>query len=151
MGLEDDDNHVVVLQHSSEEFEYWSRSSSGWSKVDREGLSEVTAGWSGELSDPHHMLESILYHADWSNAEVSDAPDGNISIRIELDTIRGPTSLPVEDVEIVVTIHRATYRISGYSMVWELNGDGCDTYSIEATSGPIRTVLCFSGRSAARI
>ncbi len=133
--IEDDDNLIYVLQPVADEVEYWGQLPTGWSEVSLDNLSDALSGWRGDLSDPHHMLESILYHADWADAQVSIDADGRTTLRLELDTVRGSTTTPVETVDVVVTIDQETYGILDYSMRWKLGGDGCDAYSIEATDG----------------
>ena len=133
--IEDDGNLVYVLQPVPDESEYWRQRPSGWSEVSLGNLSDALSGWRGDLSDPHHMLESILYHADWADAHVSVDADGTATLSIQLDTVRGPTTALVEGVDIVVTVDEETYEISDYSMEWKLGGSGCDAYRIEATGG----------------
>ena len=128
-------NQVYVFQPNSGQFEYWLQAESGWIEVGPERLSNALSGWRGELSDPHHMLESILYYADWTDAEVSVDPDGRTTLRLELDRVRGATGSPVESVEIVLIIDDETYEILEYSMDWNLDDVTCDTYQIEATDG----------------
>lgn len=131
---EDEDNLVYTLQPLANTLEYWLQSRSGWSEVNRNKLSTVLPGWRADLSDPHHMLQSILYHADWADANISVGPTGTIRLRFELDTISGPASPPIDGVDVVVTIDRETYKISGYSMEWDLRGGGCKAYRVEASN-----------------
>ena len=46
-------------------------SQSGWNMISDGTYSNLTFGWRGDLSDPHHMLETILEYADWSDVQVS--------------------------------------------------------------------------------
>ena len=140
--IEDGDNLIYALHALSDEFEYWRELRSGWSEVNLGDLPDALFGWRGDLSDPHHMLESILYHADWTDADVSVDPDGKARARFQLDTIRGPTTEPVESVDVFVTIDDETYRISDYSMEWKLGG-GCEAYHIEAKGGRYGTFFAF--------
>ena len=129
------DNRFYALQPYRDVFEYWGRSPLGWVIVSHETFSDAVSGWSGELSDPHHMLESILYHADWRDVEVSFDSDGQATLRFVLDRVREATSPPADNVEIILTIDRDTHAIVEYSMDWKLGEAGCDTYQIEAIDG----------------
>ena len=129
------ENHVYVLQPHSDQFEYWRQSQSGWAAVGPDRLSDVLSGWRGDLSDPHHMLESILYYADWTDAEVSVDSNGRTMLRFELDRVRGATRSPTASVEIVLIIDDETYTLLEYKMDWNLGDVRCDTYLIEARDG----------------
>ncbi|MCE2404524.1 MAG: hypothetical protein J4F43_05125 [Dehalococcoidia bacterium] len=141
--IEDDDNLIYVLQPLPDESEYWRQLPTGWSGVSLDNLSDALSGWRGDLSDPHHMLESILYHADWTDAGVSVDADGRARLQFQLDRVRGPATAPVESVSVVVTIDEETYTISDYGMEWRLRGDGCEAYRIEATGGRYGTYFAL--------
>ena len=133
--IDDGDNHFYVLQQHSGEFEHWRQAQSGWAEVGRSIFSDAVPGWRGKLADPHHMLESILYFADWTDAEVSIDSTGRAMVRVELDRVRGNTRSPIDSVEIVLAIDDETYEILEYSMDWSLSGETCDTYQVEARDG----------------
>ena len=137
--IEDEDNLVYTLQPLFNKFEYWLQSPSEWAEVNPNRLSNALPGWRGDLSDPHHMLQSILYHADWAEADISVGPEGTVRLRFELDTVSGPASASIDSVDVVVTIDRGNYRISDYSMAWELRGGECKAYRIEASNGQYGT------------
>ena len=127
--------HVYSLQHSLNEFEYWRQSGSEWTQVDLNAFSDALSGWRGELSDPHHMLESILYYADWTDAEASIDSDGRAMLRVELDRVRWNARSPIEGVEILLIVDDETRAILEYSMDWKLGDARCSAYRVEAIDG----------------
>ena len=127
-------NQVYALQPYSDTFEYWHQSQSRWETVSRDRLSRLAAGWRNDLSDPHHMLESILYYADWSDAVVSTNVSGKTVLQLELDMTRTLHHTPAESVGIEVIVDEED-AILGYTMAWKLDDARCDTYRIEATDG----------------
>ena len=137
------ENHAYVLQPHSGQFEYWLQGQSGWLEVGPNGLSDALSGWRGDLSDPHHMLESILYYADWTDAQVSVDSDGRTVLRFELDTVRGAIGSPAVSVEIVLIIDDETYEVVEYNMDWNLGDVACNKYRIEATDGQYGVEFAF--------
>ena len=133
--IDDAENHIYVFQLDSGQFEYWLQGPSGWSKVGPEALSAALSGWRGDLSDPHQMLESILYYADWTDAQVSVESDGRTMLRLDLDNVRGAVGSSVKTVEIVLIVDDETQSILQYSMEWNLADVSCDTYVVEGTNG----------------
>ena len=133
--IDDGENHVYSLQPYPDVFEHWRQSSSGWATVSPDTFSDAVSGWRGDLSDPHHMLESILYYADWADAQASMDSNGRATLRFELDRVRGATQSPTESVEIVLIIDDATYVLVEYSMDWKLGDARCGTYRVEARDG----------------
>ena len=141
--IDDGENHYYVLQTHSGEFEYWRQSGPGWAAVSLARFSDAVDGWRGELSDPHHMLESILYYADWRDVGVSVDPDGRATLRFELDMTRGAGLSSAGGVEVVVVIDEETYALLEYSMEWGLSNERCDTYQIEARDGQLDIDFTF--------
>ena len=137
------ENHVYVLQPNSDQFEYWFQGQSGWLEVVPNGLSDALSGWRNDLSDPHHMLESILHYADWTDAQVSVDSDGRTMLRFELDTVRGAIGSPAVSVEIVLIIDDETYEVVEYNMDWNLGDVACNKYRIEATDGQYGVEFAF--------
>ena len=133
--IDNAENHIYALQPHSDQFEYWLQGPSGWSEVGSEALSGALSGWRGDLSDPHQMLESILYYADWTDAQVTVDSDGRTMLRFKLDTVRGAIDQPVESVQVVVIVDDETHSILEYTMDWDLDDVTCDKYRIEATDG----------------
>ena len=133
--LDDGEDQVYVLRPYQDQFEYWALLEPGWAEVGMDGFSEAFPGWREGLSDPHHILESILYYADWTDAELSIDSDGRSTLRFELDLVTGDIQQAVETVEVNLIIDGDTYEISDYSMAWKLNDESCDTYLVEASGG----------------
>ena len=129
------EDHFYALQPYRDVFEFWRRSPSAWEIVSDDSFSDAVSGWRGDLSDPHHVLESILYYAVWGDAEVSFDSAGRATLRFVLDTVREASRPPADSVEVVLTIDRETYAIVTYSMDWKLGDGGCDRYQIEAKDG----------------
>ena len=141
--IDDGENHVYTLQPYSGQLERWKQSESGWFEIRRDEFSDAMPGWRGDLSDPHHLLESILYYGDWANAELSIHPRGQVTLRTKLDTVRGHAPSSMERVEVVLIIDGETYAILEYSMEWKLGGDTCDTYEVQARAGQYSVEFAF--------
>ena len=141
--VEDGQSAVYAMRPFPDQFEHWRRSPLGWSEVGFDELSGVLSGWNGDLSDPHHMLESMLFYADWSDADISFDQQGNIRLGFDLDAVGGPETVPVESVNIVVTVNPENYVLTDYSMTWQLGRDRCETYRIEAINGRYGTPFDF--------
>ncbi len=141
--IDNGDDHFYVLQPNSDEFEYWRQAQSEWGQVSPSVFSDAIPGWRGDLSDPHHMLESILYYADWDNAEVAIDSIGRATLRFYLDMTNGDSRSPAESVEVVVVIDEGTYELLGYNMDWKLDDGGCDTYQIEARDAQLDIDFTF--------
>ena len=130
--LEDDENHIYAIQPHPDVFEYWRQSQSGWAKTAQSSLSDVVPGWRGDLADPHHMLESILYYFDWADADIPTASNGPTVLRFDLDMTNVIGHSPAESVEIFLVVDDRTYEILEYSMAWRLGDEKCDAYLVEA-------------------
>ena len=141
--IDDGESSFYVLQRQQNTFEYWRRAQSGWATVSRDTFSHALPGWQGDLSDPHHMLESILYYADWSDAEVSIDSDGRVTLRVDLDMTRVERHSWAESVDVFIVIDKATYALLEYSMDWKLGDARCDTYRIEAKDGQLDIEFTF--------
>ena len=141
--IDDGENHVYTLQPYSGQLERWKQSESGWFEIRRDEFSDAMPGWRGDLSDPHHLLESILYYGDWADAELSIHPRGQVTLRTKLDTVRGHAPSSMERVEVVLIIDGETYAILEYSMEWKLGGDTCDTYEVQARAGQYSVEFAF--------
>ena len=133
--LGNDENQVYGLRAHFDESEYWRRMQTGWEQVDVDTFSNTVPGWRGDLSDPHHMLETILKYANWADVEVSDNADGWATLRIGLEMTGVANGLAAESVDFAIVIDQETYSISEYSMNWTLNDAACDSYLIEARDG----------------
>ena len=129
------DSRLYSLQPFPDTFERWRQSPSGWETVDQETFSHATSGWLESLSDPHHMLDSILNYVDWMDAEVILSSDGRTTLRLGLDRVSGPIRSSIEGVEIEMVIDAETYAIHEYRMVWTTRGGTCDEYVVEARNG----------------
>ncbi len=134
---------AYLLQPDAHQYEYWLQSGSQWTAVNRERLSSALFNWRWDLSDPHHILESILYYADWTETQLSFDLDGRATLRVKLDQVRGPTTVPPRAVEIVLVVDAETNRLLEYSMTWELDDVGCGTYLVEGTEGIHGTAFTF--------
>ena len=142
--IDDGEDHFYALHPYADESEYWHRSRSGWEPVSHQGFSDSVPGWRWDLSDPHHMLESILYYAEWANAEVSTDMGGMTTLRFELDMTRVIQHSPAESVEIVLIIDDQTYQLLEYRMEWRLGEDeNCDAYRVEARDGRYDIAFTF--------
>ena len=133
--LGNDENQVYGLRAHFDESEYWRRMQTGWEQVDVDTFSNTVPGWRGDLSDPHHMLETILKYANWADVKVSDNADGWATLRIGLEMTGVANGPDAESVDVTIVIDQETYSISEYSMNWTLNDAACGTYLIEARDG----------------
>ena len=133
--LGNDQNQVYGLRAHFDESEYWRRVQTGWEQVDVDIFSNTVPGWRGDLSDPHHMLETILKYANWADVEVSDNADGWATLRIGLEMTGVANGPDAESVDVTIVIDQETYSISEYSMNWTLNDAACGSYLIEARDG----------------
>lgn len=137
ISIDDGDDPVYILQPYSSQAEHWFRSQSGWSEGDLIGTPDFLRGWHGDLSDPHHVLQSIIYYADWSEAEMTFDNQGRTVIRVELDQVRGHIGASTDSVSITLTIDSDAYTLVEYELEWDLRGETCDTYLLEAKDGQL--------------
>ena len=114
--IDSQEEHVYSLQHRSSHREYWRQTGTEWTRANFRLFFEPLPGWNGDLSDPHHMLESILYYADWSDAETSIDTYGRAVLRVELDRVRLAADSRPESVEILLVVDDETHTIHEYSM-----------------------------------
>ena len=133
--IDDGSSAVYALQPGHSTPEYWRESQSGWSKANLGQHASGIPGWRGDLSDPHHLLESILYYADWAEAEVSTDADGQAVLRFQLDMTNTVDHASARSVDVVLLIDQKTNTLSGYTLNWELSGTACNTYHVEASEG----------------
>ena len=133
--IDDEDNSVLVLQPSPDTVEYWRRTQAGWRRVGLDSFSEALPSWRGKLVDPHHILESVLYYADWTEAQVATDPNGKTTLNVELDEVRGIAGSLVKRVAITVVIDEKTREMPEYRMEWKLGGEQCGTYEVAAKDG----------------
>ena len=143
MRIDNADNHVYILQADSGQLEYWSQSQSEWVEVGYDRVSDDLSGWRRDLSDPHHILESILYYADWSNAEISVDSEGRTLLQFKLYEVRGNTQSPADSAEITLIIDDETHLLLEYTLDWNLPDARCDTYRIEARDGQFGVDFTF--------
>ena len=141
--IDDGENHYYELRRSSNESEYWRQTQSGWATVSRTKFSHAVPSWRGKLSDPHHMLESVLHYADWGAAEVSTDSDGRTTLRFDLDMTRTVGHYPAEIVEVIAVIDDATHALVEYRMEWKLQDESCETYRVEATDAELGIDFAF--------
>ena len=144
--IDDGENHFYGIRPSSDESEFWRQTQSGWQMVSANGLSVELPGWRGKLSDPHHMLEIILYYGDWTTADVSIDSGGRTTLRFDLDMAGATGHSRAESVEIVAVIDEGTRTLHEYSMDWNLGGASCRTYRIEAVDGEFDIDFAFPER-----
>lgn len=134
--IETGSNHIYAFQPQLDVHEYWSRSQSGWMEVGPDSFSGALPGWRGDLADPHHMLESVLYYANWSEAEMIGDADGRDALRFELDMNDPVGHSHAENARIVLAVDRNANVVVEYGMEWTLDSEEeCDTHLIEAKSG----------------
>ncbi len=133
--VDDGTGTVYALQPGDAAPEYWHESHSGWSRANTGQLASGIPGWRGDLSDPHHLLESILYYADWSEADISTDADGRARLRFTLDMTDTVNHAFARSVDIVLLIDKGTGALSGYTSNWEVPGVACETYQVEAVEG----------------
>ena len=141
--LDDGRTEFYALRQSADEFEYWSRSGSGWVKTDSDSVASTLSGWRGELSDPHHMLTMVLNYADWSAAEVSVDSDGTAMLSVNLDLSNADNAPAAEGVRVVMLIDEGSHAVREYAMDWDLGGGSCDDHRVEATEGQLRDGFSF--------
>ena len=130
--LGDRENLFYVLRLDSNDFEYWRGSQTGWESVSSRIFSDAVPGWLGNLSDPHRMLENILYYADWGDAKVFIDSNDRAVLSFELDMSQVFDNSLAESVEVVIVIDQSTLALLEYSMDWDLADSRCDSYRIEA-------------------
>ena len=141
--IDDGEEHFYVLRRSSDESQYWRQSRSGWEAVSRSAFSDAVPGWRGKLADPHHMLESVLYYADWQAAEVSTDSGEGTTLRFDLDMTQAVDHSPADSAVVVIVINEETRELLEYSMVWKLGDRNCDTYRVEATDTELGVDFAF--------
>ena len=133
--IDDGAESLYAIHPDGNQSEFWRRSQSGWNMVSDGTYSNLTRGWRADLSDPHHMLETVLEYADWSDVGVSAGADGRTRLRFELGSIRGANSASARSLEITLTVDNETFVIVGYGMTWDLVGERCARYRIDAKDG----------------
>ena len=112
--------------------ETWQLTDSTWQLVKH---SHETRGWIPELSDPYHLVVSILTRADWN--QVSLIRQGGKSI-ISANGAAFPTGSERGSLQLIIDDH--SHTITDYQLNWNRSHDGCDGYSVTATNGT------YSGR-----
>ena len=142
-SLSTDENEFYSLHPSAGDYEYWRSSPSGWERVGAREYSLDTAGWRGELADPHHLLESILHYANLADAQVSIEPNDQVTLTFTLEDMRGSTRADFENVEIVLTIDSESYVLLEYTLNWKFDDRQCDSYRIEAIDGHYSAAFVF--------
>ncbi len=133
--IDDGSSAVYALQPGYSAPEYWRQSQSGWSRVNLGEHASGIAGWRGDLSDPHHLLESILYYADWADAKVSTDADGQAVLRFTLDMTDTVNDASARSVDVVLLIDQESGNLSDYRLNWNLSDAVCRTYQVEAVEG----------------
>ncbi len=141
--IDDGGGAVYALQPGHATPEYWRQSQSGWSRANLGQHASGIPGWRGDLSDPHHLLESILYYADWSEADIPTDANGRALLRFTLDMSDTVNHASARSVDIVLLINRETGALSEYTSNWEVPGAACDTYQVEAVDGRYGTDFTF--------
>ena len=129
------ENTVYVIEPYSDSFEQWRWSPSGQLEVSRSKSYLSGLGWRGDLADPHHILESLLYFADWSEVEIGTVSKGQKTLSVNLDTVRGPTDTPADSVTVALILDNRSHEISEFIFDWELTDSICPAYRVEAMDG----------------
>ena len=136
-ALVDGQNRFYVIRQSPDQFERWSQSGTGWARTGSASFTEASGGWRGELFDPHHMLTTVLNHADWNGVEVSVDSSGDATLRFDLD-------LPdAESVGIVMLVEESSRTLREYAMEWRLGGTTCAKHLVEARDGQFQRDFAF--------
>lgn len=139
--IDDGTGAVYALQPGSSS-EHWRESRSGWSRANLGEHASGIPGWRGDLSDPHYLLELILYYADWSEADISTNADGQAVLRFRLE-LSDTVDQASARVDIVLLIDQDSGVLSGYTTNWELPGQACGTHQVEAVDGRYGTDFTF--------
>ena len=130
-----DEKAAYVLQPYSDSFENWRLRQSGQFEVSHDMSVPFSPGWRWNMVDLHHILESVLYFANWSRVAIDDAEEGRTTLRLTLDEVRRPIDLSTGGVSVTLVIDNESYAITEYTLDWKLTDPGCDVYRVEADEG----------------
>ena len=143
VSLDDGDSQVYALQPDADVYEFWLRTGFAWFEIGPEVYSETFSGWQGQLSDPHFLLTAMLHNADWNRASISTHADGQVEIRLKLNSIAAPLSMEGAKLEGMLLVSPSQPLVVEYGVDWHLNDHVCDTYLVEAKEGELGVDIVF--------
>ena len=135
--LQNGSNAVFTIHSWPGNTEYWSSSEGDWQQVSQSEFAGLTAGWRSELVDPHSLLTTALYSANWDEAELIEGSDGLTTLRLTLDLGSAMLSHLVKSADVVLTVDPDTFALVGYQAAWSLADQNCKLHHVEARDGQL--------------